>query len=135
MKLPVSMFIIMSLLSFAAKGESLYSAEIYPFLGTSIDGFNIQKRQQVRNDMKSIKDTREFSPRLDLSLEKFRSTLRDLISVKFTQNVEIGFDSFKIKPLEDRKCQILQEDTFQISSAHAVKTHRGYGLELRIKLP
>lgn len=135
MKLPVSMLIVLNLLAFSAKGESLYSPEIFPILGTSMDSFNIQKRQQSRNDMRSIKEVSQFSPRLDLSLEKFRHTIRDLISVKFTQNIEIGLDSFKIRPLEDRKCQILQEDTFQISSAHSVKTHRGYGLELRIRLP
>lgn len=72
--------------------------------------------------------------RFDNTSKHFRTTLRDIFSIKLNQRMEIGFDSFKISPLEAEH-QILKTASFQPLIQKPLDIHRGYGLELRVKLP
>ncbi len=69
-----------------------------------------------------------------LPLKEMKKQLRNVFVLQFRDNIEIGVDSFKIKPFDIQKNQIVECESYLQYKNKSGSSVRGYGLELRVKL-
>ena len=68
------------------------------------------------------------------TMKEYKEKIKNQLSVKFNDNLQLGIDKFKVGPNSIQRSQIVQIEPHLQPKGSNVGSAKGYGLELRVKL-